>query len=210
MSAVGKMLYRVLREEVAQVNRARERAHDSALTLQGSNETTTTASSGARAPAPRQTIGGLEFFQRMSRATCRRHRWCSCSACGSRRLRRPSSCSPPSRARSSTTASGSSTAGGRRTLLDSALGCAINTCCPPGGVFTTLELRSTARGRCAAKSARCAAKRTSCTSDAYGTSRDASSTRQDYAPRDACLEQLPEQASYMVSTATRTKRGFRQ
>ena len=62
------------------------------------------------------------------------------------------------------------------TLLDSALGCAINSTMPAGKRFTTLELKINSRGRSRARSVRCAARRTSSTSAAAPPRRKAASS----------------------------------
>ena len=167
MSAVGKILYRVLRDEHRGVDAIRR--------------VMTNVDAGDR-----ERMSGLEFFQQMiagemppppmvdaARHAARRSRG------RPRRLHRR----PPTKRFYN--GMGVAHGGFAATLLDSALGCAINTTMPAGRRFTTLELKVnytrplTTRGRRS-----CAAKRTSSTSaaaprrpKAASSTQPASSTR---------------------------------
>ena len=123
MSAVGKILYRVLRDEHA------------ASTTAESLQSTALDAVAARPERPR-VLSADAGRRRAAAADGRR-----CSASASSKSRKAASSSPAAAEERFYNGMGVAHGGFAATLLDTALGCAINTTSPPGKRFTTLELK---------------------------------------------------------------------
>ena len=90
--------------------------------------------------AQRRELSGLEFFKRMMAGEDPPPPMVSLLGSASSKPAKAAS-SSPARPASVLQRHGRRTAAGAATILDTALGCAINTCMPAGRSFATLELK---------------------------------------------------------------------